>query len=124
MRLANKNNSNKWNVCAVCFAGSRVLGYGYNKSKTEASIIDYANKVDSMYDDSKTELISHCRHAEVDALKKVHYPEKITCIIVVRKTKNGDGAMAKPCNICQQVLKEAGVVTVYFSDIDGNMAEL
>lgn len=108
----------------MCFAGSRVLSFGYNKPKTEASVRQYAKNVNSMYENSKTDYISQCRHAEVDAIKKVSDTSKIDYIIIVRKTKNGTPCMAKPCNICQQVIENAGIRYVYYSNEDGKLEQL
>jgi len=74
-----------------------------------------------MYESSKTDYVSHCRHAEVDAIKKVSDVTKIECIVIVRKTKDGTPSMARPCNICQQVIEEAGIDNVYYSDEEGKL---
>lgn len=83
----------------------------------------YADNVDSMYDESKTDYVSRCRHAEVDAIKKVSDTSKIDYIIIVRKTKDGTPSMAKPCKVCQQVIKEAGIENIYYSNEDGNLEQ-
>ena len=44
-------------------------------------------------------------HAEIDALVKLKDWSKAAKMVVVRYTKDGVPAMAKPCAVCQRILK-------------------
>lgn len=48
-------------------------------------------------------------HAEIDALVKVKDWSKAHRIVVTRFNKHGQPALAKPCPICQRVIRQAGI---------------
>jgi len=56
-------------------------------------------------------------HAEIAALVKTR--KDPISIIVIRMTRNGNIRMARPCNICQLAIKEAGIRYIYYSGNDG-----
>lgn len=51
-------------------------------------------------------------HAEVAALVKIKNWQKIDKLVVTRYNKNGEPMLAKPCRVCQRVIKIAGISTV------------
>lgn len=51
-------------------------------------------------------------HAEIAALIKVKNWSKAHKIVVTRFDKNGKPMLAKPCKVCQQMIKLAGVKEV------------
>ena len=51
-------------------------------------------------------------HAEVAALVKIKNWNKINKLVVTRYSKNGEPMLAKPCRVCQRVIKLAGIETV------------
>lgn len=51
-------------------------------------------------------------HAEVAALVKIKNWQKIDKLVVTRYNKNGEPMLAKPCRVCQRVIKIAGIGTV------------
>ena len=55
-------------------------------------------------------------HAEARLAKKLT-PNSV--VFVCRTTKNGENAMAKPCESCQRILKSVGVKKVYYSTLEG-----
>lgn len=57
-------------------------------------------------------------HAELCALIKSR--EKIHSLIVIRLLRNGKTANAKPCPICSEAIRIAGVKNVVFSNEFGN----
>ena len=64
-------------------------------------------------------------HAEVDACMGI--PDDVlegSEIYVVRLTKTDKWAMAKPCEICQKFLADAGIRRVYYSNENGEMESL
>ena len=59
-------------------------------------------------------------HAEFNALKSIHPDNIKNCVVyVARLDKTGSYAMAKPCKCCQQMLREAGIKTVYYTTSNG-----
>ena len=50
-------------------------------------------------------------HAEVAALVKIKNWQKIDKLVVTRYNKNGEPMLAKPCRVCQRVIKIAGIGT-------------
>jgi deoxycytidylate deaminase len=51
-------------------------------------------------------------HAEVAALVKVKNWTRVDKLVVTRYNKNGEPMIAKPCRVCQRVIKFAGINTV------------
>lgn len=51
-------------------------------------------------------------HAEVAALLKVPDWQKAHSMEVIRFTKDGKPALAKPCDCCQYILKQTGIKKV------------
>jgi len=49
-------------------------------------------------------------HAEIDALVKVKDWSKIEKMVVVRYTRDGQPALAKPCPVCQRILKPLNII--------------
>lgn len=47
-----------------------------------------------------------------------------THMMVVRVRMDNSPAMAKPCNVCQKMLRVAGVNRVYYTDIHGNINQM
>ena len=48
-------------------------------------------------------------HAEVDALVKVRDWSKAHRLVITRYTKDGKPASAKPCKICERMIRLAGI---------------
>lgn len=88
------------------------MSYGFNKPRTQAAIASIAQNTDKMYKDSDTGWISECSHAEVGALKKAACI--VDTVVVVRKTKGGSLGCSRPCNICMEYMRQAGVEKVYY----------
>lgn len=55
------------------------------------------------------------QHAEFSAILNAKQSLKGATVFVVR-VKNSKLKMSKPCEICQKILKEAGVVRAYYYD--------
>lgn len=51
-------------------------------------------------------------HAEVDAILKCRDLSRAHKIFVSRVTPGGKYALAKPCPVCEQAIKEAGIKEV------------
>lgn len=102
-------------MVAVGFVGSKVVGYGFNKEKTDPIMKRIAKKygIRSMYKDYYKPYLSNCQHAEVNCLKNCdRVPE---AVIVLRRRADDSVAEARPCEVCHKVLMESGVKTVYYT---------
>lgn len=51
-------------------------------------------------------------HAEIDAIIRLKKTKGAKTISVFRFTEDGSPAMAKPCKICMQAIKAAGIDTI------------
>ena len=51
-------------------------------------------------------------HAEIDAIVRLKDWSQAHSIKVERYLKNGQPAMAKPCNLCQKALEKVGIHTI------------
>ena len=108
-------------VCAVAFKGSRVVSYGFNSPRTEASIAEIAGSVKGMYSHSVNNWVSYCTHAEVAAIKKAN--TDVDTIVVARHTKSNQIGMAKPCNICIEYIRQAGIKNIIYTNQEGKLTQ-
>jgi deoxycytidylate deaminase len=103
MRLARKlseKSEHKFQVGAVIVKGNKVLGIGFNKVKTSPQSIHPWRT----------------RHAECDALISCGLENTVgATAYVYRLLKNGSGAMSKPCESCEKMLKTRGIKKVYYT---------
>lgn len=79
------------------------ISRGYNKLKSHPI---YANP---------EKHIKISLHAEIDCLIKAKKDVKGSDIYVYREYKNGEPAMARPCNDCIAKLKEFGIKRIFYS---------
>lgn len=66
---------------------------------------------------------SQTLHAEIRAVLQAPTNLKGAVAYVYREHKNGDAANARPCETCQQVLRNLGIKTVYYTD-SGSFKEM
>lgn len=98
-KLSHKSE-HKFKLGAVIVKGNRVMGIGYNSTKTHPK--------------AKTRFKT--LHAEHDALLDTGLNDvKGATAYVYRETKDGCPACAKPCPACQEIFKTAGIKKVYYS---------
>lgn len=105
MDEAHKSDHESFKHGAVLVHGKDVLSTGCNKSLHKNNIF-------------------HSLHAEMCAIKnfkKTRLKKKPTNLrmYVIRVNKTGDMLYSKPCDICQQIMKENGIYTCYYSKNDG-----
>lgn len=105
-RKIDKSECIIYKVCAVLVKGRNVCSIGVNQPKTHPEQKDQYH--DYVYGKSI--------HAELDCLIRAPY-ETITgsTIYVCRKLHNGDFALAKPCHLCQDLLRKYGVKKAIYS---------
>ena len=51
-------------------------------------------------------------HAEVDALVKLRDWDRAHKLVITRYTRDGEPALAKPCKVCDRIIKLAGIKEV------------
>lgn len=94
-------------AAAVLDRKGKILAIGTNSYvKTHTKQFKYANKLG----------IGHKAflHAEISALIKVKNGDPYE-LVVVRVGNNGELRLAKPCEICEMAIKQAGVKVVRFT---------
>lgn len=98
-RASKKSNHHTHHIGAVIVKGNRIVGIGYNQLKTHPK---------SYHDWGYL-------HAETKAiLDTPKHLIKDSVIYLYRENKKGE-ALSKPCKYCEQMLKDYGVSTVYFT---------
>ena len=98
-------------VGAVVFKSSRILGCGYNKKSPCGKInLKYRNPYDSI-------------HAEQSAILNVKNWSKLkgSSMLVIRLTISNILSMARPCDICMNMIKHVGIKEIYYSNHDSEI---
>ncbi|MBF84832.1 MAG: hypothetical protein CL489_10265 [Acidobacteria bacterium] len=108
----------RYRLIAVGFKGSRVIDFGFNSAKTHPEMLNLAEKfnIEKMYPDSTINFVSQAKHAEISCLTNC---DECDTLLVLRLTRDGALANAKPCNICFAKILESGVKRVYYSTKNG-----
>lgn len=102
-------------IAATLDKRGRIISIGENSLyKTHPLMKQYGEKVNLKH---KIYL-----HAELSAIIKSY--QQSHSIIVIRVSRDGSFAMAKPCPICQLAIKEAKIKHIYYSDFDGDIVRL
>jgi deoxycytidylate deaminase len=109
MMLARKESlkSNfKHKIGAILVKGGTVISKGYNQIRFSKDIKEFAKWDNSL-------------HAERECLRKVD-KDKVRggVIYIYREHKNGETALALPCEYCFEMLKSYGVKKIVFSQKD------
>jgi dCMP deaminase len=106
-RLSKFSEHHQHKLGAIITDKNRVVGLGFNKSKTNPK--------------SPHKYKSH--HAEFDAiLNSERYDLRGCDIYVYRETRLGELAISFPCESCYNLLKSKGIKNVYYTD-NGNYKE-
>lgn len=95
-------------VGAAVYYKGKFLGSGFNSLKTDP--------ITHWYDAAFT------RHAEIHALKKAKvrkFDLTNASVFVYRMTKSGVLAMAKPCDMCMDALREQQIKEVFYTCENG-----
>ena len=96
---------------AVVFKGSRILGYGFNE-------IRHCSKINPKY-----KKYDHTIHAEQKAMLSCKDWVKVSgsSILVVRLNKRNEFLLAKPCNMCMNMIIHLNIKNVFYSTSDGQI---
>ncbi|MEM4379219.1 MAG: deaminase [Thermoplasmatales archaeon] len=94
----------------VIIKKNRIVAMGYNnKLKTHPKCNTKFNRL----------------HAELHAMIGANFDDLCgATVYVYREYKNGKPALAKPCPVCEQELRRAGVAKVYYTDSHGYSEEM
>jgi deoxycytidylate deaminase len=109
---AASTSEGKFRVGAVLVSGRYIIKLGRNSDRTHPRMQRF--NPDRSY--------TTTMHAEVDACMGV--PDEVlegAEIYVVRLTRTDKWALARPCEICQKFLTDAGIRKVYYSNEVGEM---
>lgn len=111
VEAAHKSDHDKWKLGSVLWRGGSLLSVGHNRVKNHPSVIE-----DEKY--------FHCTiHAEVDAIKGAGNPSGAK-LFVARITRSGRLGLAKPCDRCMEVIREAGIRRIFYTCADGTWATM
>lgn len=113
------DESMNFNLCAVVVRGGNVLSVGFNKRATNGFVEHYTDKIRGF---GRGYALS--THAEMDAVSSVRSKVDLRgCKIFVARTNLYGNAnqigMARPCQICQNVLHSYGIKRAFYT-IDNN----
>lgn len=106
-----ESSTYRFRVGAVVFKGSRILASGHNGIRS--------SRIHPLHKNYNNAL-----HAEQDAILNVKDWSTLKgCSILVVKVSKAKGtiSMAKPCPMCQQLLRHVGIKTMYFSNENGEI---
>ena len=90
---------------AVIVRGGSVQSVGLNKLHTDPRLVDCEDRI-------MRRKISI--HAEADAIRRCGHSRGAT-IYVARIGRNGEVAMSKPCDHCQELLERHGIKKVVYT---------
>jgi deoxycytidylate deaminase len=102
-----------YNLCAVIVKGGSIISVGFNKMNTNAFVEHYADLCRGRGRD-----FCLSTHAEQDAVLKARSKVDLRgCKIFVGRRKKLDGGpgMARPCQICENVLLNYGIRKAYYT---------
>ena len=88
-------------LCALVVSKNRVLSVGYNQPKTHPISVD--TKMQQL-------------HAEMDAILRCAESDVGGAEVVVARVKpSGKPGLARPCRVCEGILKRFGVRRVFYT---------
>ena len=112
----------EYKLCAVIVKGGNVVSIGFNQRKTNSFVEHYTDKIRGNHRD-----FCLSTHAEMHAVIQARASTDLRgCKIYVARlrparspTKSVSG-MAKPCEICENVLFSYGIKKAYYTIDDNN----
>lgn len=102
-KKVSKNSKFRYKVGAVIFNGGKIIAIGNNSTKTNPKL---------------SRIFRHATlHAECDAILHCTNPHKLkgSNIFIVRETKDGNPAMARPCDMCITMMYEHKIKIAYWT---------
>lgn len=110
-------------LCALLYEKNRLISYGFNTCKTHPlpqKIIDRDSP--TRYDNDDRECCPTI-HAEFRAILN-RRGDKGDTIYVARMDSHGNIKIAKPCAVCQEIMKMFDIKVAYYSDNDGKFRRM
>lgn len=108
---ASMSTHRRWRLGATVVKGGRVLAIGVNRPRNDPSVIP-------------NDVFWECSvHAEADAIRRAG-STKGARLFVARLTRGGRLALARPCDRCMEVIRDAGIQRVVYTRDDGTWASL
>lgn len=103
-----KSNS-KFKLGCVIVNKNRVINFGFNEmTKTHPKCKTWGNY----------------RHAELHALIGMGYEQtRGSSAYIYRETRKGELASSRPCPVCMEALKLAGIKKIFYTDASGYKEE-
>lgn len=104
--------------CVVVYKNA-ILAKGWNSDKTHT---DQARFNVRRYKNNGNRYLPNKIHSEIAALSKIKYLDidfSKVHIYIYRELRNGQIALAKPCQACQAAIKELGIKNVHYTTNDG-----
>lgn len=103
-KLSYKSDYQSHRLGAVIVKGNEIIGVGFNKKKTHPLSETRFNNI----------------HAELSAVLNAGIESLHNCsIYVYRETKQGQPAMARPCEHCMKMLKNLSISKVFYTTENG-----
>jgi len=99
------NNGLPFHIAALLYRNGKLISIQANGNS-------YDRRFFRIYKDGR----AFCAHAEMAALTSSRPGDKL---VVIRWTKDGQLAMAKPCRWCQKHIKRARLLNVRYTNING-----
>lgn len=100
---AEKSNHEYYKHGAISILGNKIMTKGYNKSLVKDVIFNSL----------------HAEMSVIQQLKRLRLNEKERKkinVVVIRVNKCGELKMSKPCQNCQNIMKDFGIKKCYFSN--------
>jgi deoxycytidylate deaminase len=108
-----KSSYPRINIGAAIVLGNYLVATGYNQQKTHPK----QAKFNEMYSEFES---SHYLHAEVHALiNSARENIEGADIYVFRRNREGSLANCRPCPVCYEAAKAAGISRIYYTTEDG-----
>lgn len=103
-KLSYKSDYHSHRLGAVVVRGNEIIGVGFNKKKTHPLSETRFNNI----------------HAELSAILSTGLDDLNGCsVYVYRETRQGQPAMARPCEHCIKLLKQLSVSKIYYTVDNG-----
>lgn len=109
--VSKKSEYPRIKIGAVIVKGNYMIATGYNQQKSHP----LQAKLNNSFRDWESN--NHYLHAEVHALIQSSREEDLkgADIYVFRRDRNGDLAASRPCNVCYNAIKAAGIQRIYYT---------
>lgn len=107
-KKAIRYSTSKYRLGSCILVNRKVVSIGFNQMLRTHPLV-------RKYDEFKA------IHAEVSAILRLKNKDLLngSTLVVYRETKNGTQELAKPCEVCQRIMKDFGISEVYYSTPDG-----